>query len=493
MPPRRFNWIYTAPILAIVALLAWAFASPVGAAPDDDFHLVSTWCGSVNTSFCLQGEAPDARVVAEALVEAPCFAFDPEQSATCQAESFTFDATPTVETERGNFVGAYPPVFYFVQGLFVGENIAVSAVLMRIFNILLFVGLTSALYALLPVRRRPTLLWAWLITAIPLGLFLISSNNPSGWAVTGVGTAWLALLGYFETVGRRRLGLAAIFILGVLMAAGSRGDAAFYSIGAIAVVMLIAFVRTRQFALLSILPVVMALVALAFFVSSRQVSSGVDGMGGAGSVSSGAKPLGGFGLLAFNVLNAPWLWSGVFGTWGLGWLDTSMPWIVPLAGIAVFVAVGFAGLALMTARKAVAIGGVGFVLWALPVYVLTAGGDGVGAEVQPRYLLPLLVLFAGLLVLAVGDRWLAFSRVQAITLFSALSVANFVALHINIRRYVTGVEQPGVNLSAGAEWWWDLPFSPTLVWLVGSAAFAALVFVVIRDAQTRPKLEASEL
>ena len=58
---------------------------------------------------------------------------------------------------------------------------------------------------------------------------------------------------------------------------------------------------------------------------------------------------------------------------------------------------------------------------------------------------------------------------------------NLVALEANIRRYVTGIDAPGLNLDAGREWWWNLPFGPNLVWMVGSVAFAGVVFLAIRE------------
>src|SRR5690606_8848552 len=112
----------------------------------------------------------------------------------------------------------------------------------------------------------------------------------------------------------------------------------------------------------------------------------------------GGEQLTGAGLLFYNLLNIPFLWSGVLGTWGLGWLDTSMPWVVPLAAIGVFVAVGFAGLGRKDLRGAIAVLATVVVLWALPLYVLQRGGDIVGEQLQPRYLFPLIVLLAGLLV-----------------------------------------------------------------------------------------------
>jgi hypothetical protein len=82
-------------------------------------------------------------------------------------------------------------------------------------------------------------------------------------------------------------------------------------------------------------------------------------------------------------------------------------------------------------------------------------------------------------VFAPADRPLHFGRLQALLLATALAGANFVALHMNIRRYVTGVDGAGLDLDAGREWWWALPVGPTFGWIVGAAAYAALVFLLV--------------
>ncbi len=478
------------PALALIALMAWMFASPIGSAADDDFHLMSTWCASPVAAgdWCQPGSESGTREIPRELTGIACFTRSPDTSASCQEKLWGTAGDELVETDRGNWNASYPPVYYAVMGLFAGDDVQVSALLMRFVTIAGFLALTIALYVLLPVSRRPTLLWTWLITSLPLGVFLIASNNPSAWAMIGVGSAWIALLGYFETEGRRRIALGALFAVSVVMAAGSRGDSALYVGFAIGIVLLLKFARARPFLLMSILPVVMGLVALAFFLSARQVNSGLSGFGGGGSAlpgpgSEGASTpdqLTGFGLLAYNVLNVPFLWSGVFGTWGLGWLDTSLPWVVPLAAIAAFVAVGVTGLGRKDVRGTIAVLVTAAVLWALPVYVLQAGDDIVGEQVQPRYLLPLIVLLGGLLVLVPAGRpALSLARLPAYTVAAALAGVNLVALHMNIRRYVTGVDGAGPNLDAGSEWWWALPVGPSAVWIIGAMAYAALVFLLV--------------
>lgn len=484
---RRFSfrWILLAPVLAFIALSAWAFASPIGAGPDDDYHVVSIWCANGGSAECTAGSEADTRVVPKSFQTIACYAQVESRSADCTYTALT-DETP-VEIKRGNFAGEYPPVYYATMRLFAGDDVQVSALAMRLINAALFVGLATALAVLLPSARRRTLLWGWLVTLVPLGMFLIPSNNPSGWALTGVGTAFLALLGWFETTGKRHWALGALYLVGVIMAAGSRGDAAVYAIGATVTVLILTATRTRPWLLSAILPAAGLIVAFAFFASAGQsgvASSGFTSGGGGATIpvagDGGVEaPLSGFALAAYNILMLPFLWTGVWGSWGLGWLDTQLPGIVPWAATAAFIVVGFAGMGLLTWRKAIATGGVLLVLIVLPVYVLTAGGDKVGANLQPRYLLPLIVLFAFLLLTETAGGRLRFTRVQTFAVLGALAVANLVAMQVNIRRYVTGADQQGLNLDAGAEWWWTgFPVGPTAVWVIGALAYAGVLVLL---------------
>lgn len=479
---RRLRWIHLAPVLAFVALSAWAFASPIGAAPDDDYHIVSVWCADGGSAECRPAPASDIRHISSVFRGITCYAQTAKRSAACQES--TWKSTGYYYSTRGNFVGEYPPLYYATMRLFAGADIQSSALVMRLVNAALFVALATALAALLPASRRRTLLWGWLVTLVPLGVFLIPSNNPSGWAITGVGTAFLALLGWFDTAGRRRWALAALFLIGVTMAAGARGDGAVYAAGAAVVAALLAVPSARSWWRGLWLPAAGIAIAVVFFLMEGQtgVAGGGFSSGVAASAASGQGAQGtlsGLSLGAYNLLMLPFLWTGVWGTWALGWFDTGLPAIVPAAAILAFVAVAFAGLGLMTARKAIAVCGVLLVLIFLPLYVLTAGGDKVGEALQPRYLLPLIVLFALALLTVPPGRELRLDRVQTAVVLGALVVADLVALQVNIRRYVTGTGTQGIDLDKGAQWWWTgFPVGPTAVWLIGALAFAGLILVI---------------
>jgi hypothetical protein len=387
---------------------------------------------------------------------------------------------PSVITDRGSFKNNYPPVYYATMSLFVGPDIAASVVIMRLVNILLLVGITTALFLLLPVRRRSTLLWGWIVSVLPLGLFLIASNNPSSWALIGVGSAWLALLGYFETHGRQRIALGAVFLLAGVMAAGARGDAALYIVLSVGVVGVLTFRRKREYMMAAILPTVVSLIGVFFFLSSQQSTVVATGLSSAAD-ASGGSPSVILNLLVKNLLNVPQLWAGALGTWGLGWLDTAMPAIVSLAGIGAFVGIVFVGLAHLTRRKLIVLSVVLLALWLLPTYVLVKGMNEVGQNVQPRYILPLMILFVGLAALSVRAERFHLTRAQTVPIVSLLAVGESVALYMNMRRYITGSDSHAISLNANMDWWWNISISPMVVWIVGSIAFAALLVVLVRE------------
>jgi hypothetical protein len=133
----------------------------------------------------------------------------------------------------------------------------------------------------------------------------------------------------------------------------------------------------------------------------------------------------------------------------------------------------------MTVRKTIVVAAVVGILLAIPLYVLQSGGDVVGDQVQPRYLLPLVVLLAGLLLLTTPSRPIVLTLAQRVTIIVALSGSQFIALHLNLRRYVTGIDQSGPNLDAGVEWWWQGPIGPNAVWLLGSLAYTLLVAILV--------------
>lgn len=471
--PLRLRVIAVAPVFAVIALLCWAFASPIGSSPDDDFHLASIWCsGGEQASECESTSDSNERRIPESLANADCYSYQPEESAACQRLSA---ATVLESTERGDFAGLYPPVFYWTMNHFASVHIEQSAMAMRLVNILLLVGIASALFALLPSHRRIPFVWGLVITSVPLGMFLVASNNPSAWAIISAGTLWVALLGYFESTGWRKAALAGLAVLAAVIGAGARADAGVYSVVAVLAVCMITARWNREWVVSCLVPLIVVGISVFFYFSASQSASALSGLGSGGSADS---PLSFQNLLVLNLLEVPNLWVGVFGLWDLGWLDTQLPAVVWVAAFSVFVALVFSGFRWQSTRKILAAVMVLAAMWVVPTYILVQSGVLVGSQVQPRYILPLIILFAGLGLLSVKGTTFRLSATQIILAVVGLSVANSLALHFNIRRYVTGTDVIGWNLNDGAEWWWDAPFSPMFVWVVGSIVYAAFLIAV---------------
>ncbi len=70
------------------------------------------------------------------------------------------------------------------------------------------------------------------------------------------------------------------------------------------------------------------------------------------------------------------------------------------------------------------------------------------------------------------------NRRQTLWIAALAAGAHAVALHILMRRYITGVDVASVNLNDGKEWWWGMGVEPMSIWLVGSVSFGILAGII---------------
>lgn len=449
-----------APLALLLALLAWGVSSPPGSSPDEDYHMGSIWCanGPAADRCETTADATTRELPGDVVKAASCFAFHSGQAASCPLDEDAMEPST-----RGNWLdNGYPPVFYAVMSVFVSSDMSVSIIMMRSLNAVLFVGMLVALFFLLPLRSRHVVLWGALVAIVPLGVFLIPSVNPSSWSIIQASGLWLATWGFFLQHGRKKVGLAALAVLLMVMGAGARSDSAAYGVLAVAVAVVLGFRRDRRFLLELLLPVALVIIAASLFLTSGQ--SGV-------LTAETERTQSIYSLLVANIQLLPQLWVGALGTWGLGWFDTPMPPLVWVASVVMVGAVVFWGLKEGSPRKGLALTGVAAGLVAVPLYILVREGVTVGTGVQPRYVYPMMVMFVGIALVGLRGATLAMSRLQLAVLVVSLGIANSMALHVNLRRYITGLDDPGMNLDRDVEWWWNTPISPMTVWIAGSVAF----------------------
>jgi hypothetical protein len=463
-------------IAAAVAGMAWAISSPMGSSPDEDYHLASIWCPPpAEGAGCHVQTYGTARFLTTSsrLVEAPlCYAYHADESGAC---IWSVPADQTVNSIRFDS-GGYPGGFYHVMHIFASDDPYSAVYRMRAFN----VGIAVALGALLVLgASRPTrriLAYAVASTYVPMGMFIVPAANPSSWAVMGLTTTAFALHSYWLAETRGRMVFNGVLLAaGVALAATSRTDAALYTILAATAVTLLHYRSVRRHPLRLILPGVIPVVGLITYLMSSQATVALTGNGLGNGVG-----MSGWGLLLHNLVNSPNLLLGNQGLNSLGWLDTPMPTTV---SVSMVVFCGFlvaAGIRRLTWMKSLVTFGSMVTVVAIAMYVLQLSHSIVGEQVQPRYLLPLLPVVS--LLLLTGDRpdqAVRLSRRTAWLAWGLVSLANSIALMVNIQRYTTGLDGP-LFPGRTVEWWSTNRVGPLPTWILGSLGFAVAAWMIVR-------------
>lgn len=476
-------------LAALIGLSVWAVSSPLGSDPDGSFHLNSIWCGQgVREGLC-ENPPPEQADTKPKTIMTPlalssagqCFAFRSLDSAACQnATDKSSDLVPNQFNNQGRL---YPNSYYWVASHLVGDNIMRSAILVRVMNVLaLLVLLVLLRYIARPEVFRAVVL-SLIVVWIPFGLFLVASNNGSSWTLTGVGLFWAFLLTVCESDRWKNIALGCLgaFVCAA-MATGSRVDGAIY-IGLMAVVVLfISWDSTRQlklrlfgFATVGLV----GLLSLSTYLSSRQ----------SGSLISGLNRGNAFGRSTIDVLwtnsfRLPGFFLGVYGIGGfgsgLGWLDTPMESLTWMLMLAALVGLLFRSNWRFPWRTWVGIGGLVAAALAIPTYMFVLDGAIVGENIQSRYILPLVTVIIGMFVLQTlrTDNPWSLTTASRVTLASFVTVAHAAALHINMRRYISGLDVWSPNLNKAREWWPTWLPSPNLCWAAGSIAVGVVAFLM---------------
>ncbi|PKH44358.1 Predicted membrane protein [Nocardioides alpinus] len=476
-------WLVTC-LAALVALTGWSMASPPGSSPDDDYHLASIWCAQgVDPDRCasVEGEPGQRLLPLLASGAGTCFATDFAASGACQDDLTS--TKPQVATGHGNWGGAYPPYFYRVMSVFIGPEVPRSVLAMRLASSVIVVALVAGLAALLPRRRRPLAAVPLVLTSVPLSLSVLASTNPSGWAVLGAATLWPALYVAFEVDGWRRNALAAFAVLAAFVGAGSRADGCLFVLMSVALVLIIRVRHLRRAPVVTAAAAVCFVLAAAIFLSSGHASALTESLGYTRPELTTTQ------LLLINLSSLPTLWLGAFSAGPLGrigWLDTPLPPMVAMLTVAAWFGVLLQGWRRVFPAKLVALGLVGAALVVQPMYLLMQSHVLVGEGVQPRYVLPVLVIFTGLSLLGTRGTTLRLTPPAYWGIVAALGLAHAVALHVQVRRYVTGLDASKILFGDDLEWWWGVGPGPTLVWVAASLGFTWVTAAVLRQALVRP-------
>jgi hypothetical protein len=456
-------------VLGILAVATgWIFASSPGSSPDDDFHLVSTWCPHPIESTGCGTTTIDGDLYAIAPLTASramCEAFRPDKSHAC-IKDYSDDTYPSYRYNDGQ----YPYGFYQFHHLFAGHNVEHSVWIMRAINVGIAMVLIGAVCALSPrdVRRATAL--AALVAWTPMGLYFIASNNPSSWAITGVFTYGAALNGALNAQGWRRWTLLGVGTLASLLCYGSRGDAAFYVFVVSLGILILAATRTRlpEIGTATVLSIIG--IWCMFATGQSHNITQTDS-----SVTRHER----LEIAIRNIRYLPEYFAGFIGlNSGPGWRDTPLPGYTTILALLVLGAVFFYGARSMNPRKALAAFVVFGAMAGIPLVIATPSTFSNIGGYHPRYTLPLLGTWL-IIWLTSRHKNASLSKSQLTMFVLFLSVAEAVAMHTTIARYVHGLENirligwiaPG-NLNGDIRWWWaDMPLSPMALWGLASLGY----------------------
>lgn len=435
--------------LALV-LVGWAVSSPLGASPDDDYHLASIWCSESSYLHpCVQvpGEQGGASFLVPAvLIESHvCYAFQPDSTAEC-----VDGVQDTLRlTDRINQVqGLYPTGFYRTMSLFASTDYQASVFIMRAVNSLLAVMLLGAfLFVGRPLLQRSALL-VLPVMLIPLTLFLVASTNPSSWTI--IGSVFFFLFGMnalsCERGSPRQIASLVLAVASAALAIASRVDGSAFIVVLTIAIGLIANRRALRHSW-------MATSTLALTGCAALVSFLAQGSGPAGSSTTIGESRYVGGLFFTNVLEIPGFLAGAVGAAPLGWLDTRLPGLVATVGLIGVGALAFWGLTFMNTPKALCSIFLVLASFGMPVLLAQQQRIEVLEFVQARYLLPLLIALLLVLALTVPP-WTQerFPLVPHATLAALLAISGASALWVNFHRYAFGADSPFWARNLTSEW-----------------------------------------
>lgn len=490
---------------ASMALAAWLTSSPHGSSPDDGFHLSNIWCASGFVEGRCQFVG-DGLETGEVFVPAPiarisCYAQDRSQDASCSDEIFSEKLDELrLAPGSGNLTGERPGIYYRAMHPLVGDDAYASVWRIRIANALLALIVSGLVLRLTRPSVRQALIGSWLVTSVPLGLFLVTSVNSGAWGLIGLTNLWAAALTALEPGPRStRLQAAVLTVVTAAMAIGSRLEATPYAVLTLVAVAVVAWrgdlrrllVEHRRASLLAFAGLVVGAALLTTWRGFRYLTATAEALS-SGLTTWTERGVG--NALFYNLMEFPTLVAGAFGwRWGLGWLDTELPGLVAFPAMAAFVALAFTGLGRTDRRKVVVVPMFVVAIVAYPMLVHAIRGLLIYEEYQPRQFIALLYLLCAFALLVPRGRPLVvLRRSQRIAIATSIIVANAIALHVNTRRYVSGLSREWLfDLDENVNWWWAGLPSPMTMWVVGTVGVTILV--VLGIGAFRPEHEHDEL
>lgn len=520
----RWSWVWRWGAVAgllWVALVSWSLATPVGSETDSDYHLARLYCAAGEIE-CVPRGSPR---------ETPCYKADVSIPAECS----DLGTRPYPRSDIGDPEAArYPPFFYPLMSVWVGDDLGETTLRVRVFNSTLAVVLALASVALSAPGLRRAVALSWLVASVPLGMSLLSGMNPNAWALLGIASFWGPLLSILAAPGglgalwgppasrRLQLGRAAFVLSCTALGLAGRSETqvlmpiAAFSVTIMSLPSKVPPWPNRQQLTRWLLPLTIPFfAAVAYMLYSRGKVGAIARYQGGTEAIITEEPYAGWDVIQ-QIVNLVSGFAGLSSSadWREG-LGNETPMLAMVLVVSAYAGAGFLGLSQMYGRKALAV-----VAFVSGVFTLMAWlwSQVTAQYFQPRYFLPVGFVFIGLMLLPRPDwvdsvGWVPRRRstqvgtsAQWALVLGALVVANSLVLLSMLLRYGRGVEVQRSRSPLGRSspdldavdlwslgrpsWWWEgLPVGPFGLWIVGSGAFAGVAALVWWWVIRVPKLD----
>jgi hypothetical protein len=454
--------------LSFLILFGWAVGSPPGSSPDEDLHLSSAWCHA-------KYQGANCETIPQRLVEVgKCYFLDSQTTSVCEESIAQIEVAP----ER---IYGDTKYYHFLSNFISLDSIDKSTIQLRVVNSLLS-SLVIFLIVVLTTRSiYLPILVSWITVNIPLGFFILSSVNPSSWLYIFAFTCLPFVYKLFQQKDSPTLVSSKILILiaTLIFALEGRPDTLlFASIFAVSLLPIIfnTTINNEKFKTLTYVVTFFMFIPLTNVVWNR----------------SNLVNFREFKIGEWEILTSlPSIITGVFGGWGLGSLETTMPPITYIGSFVTILFILFMSLRFINKSESITYILLGFFAFLIPFFVLVRSNLRVGEWVQPRYILPIFYALVGLCLIVIFRSFKTKPLLLVTNFLFVISTISFsFALHTFYRRYTVGLDNYSLIFREPDSWWWkfDAFPSPVLTYFVTVIVFIVFWLKIIKDILSESKL-----
>ena len=466
---RNIKLTILASVFFFVVLLCWAFAAPIGAGADADFHISSIWCGQGER----EGLCEERDVLAGSIQASVPFMFQMcngrpiEYLPNCP----TIDAKPTTQ-----FLRTAPPhqenAYYRLMSVFASKNTQRSILLIRSINAFIASAVLCALLLVSRGKTRLAVAASWTIGLVPVAIQNFSSINPRGWSYLAVFASWAFLAAAIESPSRSsRAYFAYLFcILSVALAFATRIDGSIFVIFSCALVGASYALKSYVVSKKELYYSAASLIGIAMVFRSIPTISKTFEFNFPSSI---ALPR----FLLIQLIHGPEFaaqaWGYNVGQQGNG------PGVIGVIGLSLF-AITLA----FSLKKSNPIQVVGVIL--ISIFMMSAlmrGSIAIGDVIPAsgEYVMSLTVFLLGFSIWTSSSRQVfQVSRGGRIATISLLTFSHAVAFYSYMEFYVKRGFELGTfkTISLKQQWWWNSGISPNFVYWIACASFPVFLYLM---------------